>query len=108
MEYGTEICLPCDLPCDDNYTKYVGYSESNSCIQQYYSENTRRIISRKITELLQGVDPHNRPIIVPDKSVKVAAPFSKVNPFAKDKLKSFVSYDFFLLIGINCMYFNYK
>ena len=66
MEYGTEIC---GLPCDDNYVKHVGYSESNGCIQEYYSEGTRRTISNKITELLQGVDPQNRPIIVPDKTI---------------------------------------
>ena len=66
MEYGCEIC---DLPCDDNYIKYVGYSEDNACIRKYYSEETRRVISHKITELLQGVDPQNRPIIVPDNTI---------------------------------------
>ncbi len=66
MEYGSKIC---DLPCDDNYVKHVGYSESNGCIQEYYSDATRQIISRKVTELLQGVDPQNRPIIVPDKTI---------------------------------------
>ena len=34
MEYGSKIC---DLPCNDNYVKHVGYSESNGCIQEYYS-----------------------------------------------------------------------
>ena len=66
MEYGSEIC---GFPCDDNYVKHVGYSEDNPCIKKYYSEDTLRIISRKVTELLQGVDPQNRPIVVPDNTI---------------------------------------
>lgn len=66
MEYATEIC---GSFCDDNYVKHVGYSENNVCIQKYYNQSTVRIISKKITELTLGVDPQNRPIIVPDSTI---------------------------------------
>lgn len=66
MEYGTEIC---GASCDDNYIKYVGYSESNNCIKKYFDISTVRTISTKITELTLGVDPQNRPIIVPDSTI---------------------------------------
>ena len=66
MEYATQIC---DDICDNNYIKYVGYSQAYSGIEKYYSKNTIKKISCKITELLQGVDKYNRPIIVPDKTI---------------------------------------
>lgn len=66
MEYGTEIC---STFCDDNYIKHVGYSESNACIKKYFDKHTVSTISYKITELLQGVDPSGRPIIVPNKTI---------------------------------------
>jgi hypothetical protein len=55
--------------CDNNYMKYVGYQENNECIKEYFSKRTIRIISNKVTELLMGVDPQNRPIIVPDQTI---------------------------------------
>jgi hypothetical protein len=66
MEYGIEIC---ESVRDDNYNRNVGYKEDNDCIRKYFSTNTLRIISAKITQLLQGVDQENRPIIVPDKTI---------------------------------------
>ena len=70
MEYATRIC---DEPCDDNFMRFVGYSQhmygDKSCLQQYFSKNTIETISCKVTELLMGVDPNNRPIIVPDKTI---------------------------------------
>lgn len=65
MEYGTQICID----CDDNFIKHVGYSESNPGIKEYFSMKTVDTIYYKITELLQGVDPNNRPIIVPRKTI---------------------------------------
>lgn len=67
MQYGTEICQ--DAFCDNNYVKHVGYKQNNECIKKYYSIETLKTISHKITELLQGVDPNNRPIIVPNKTI---------------------------------------
>ena len=69
MEYAAEIC---ESIRDDNYIRNVGYKEDNKCITKYFSTSTLRIISAKITELLQGVDPENRAIIVPDKTVAAA------------------------------------
>lgn len=66
MEYGTQIC---DSFCDDNYIKYVGYEENNQCIRKYYDPITVRTISKKVTQLLEGVDPQNRPIIVPNSTI---------------------------------------
>lgn len=54
---------------DDQYIKHVGYSEYNICMQEFYSRRTIDLISKKVTELLIGVDRKNRPIIVPDKSI---------------------------------------
>jgi hypothetical protein len=77
MEYGIKIDnYPGDLNtcfadgiCDNNYVQHVGYSESNPSIRQYFSSKNINTISRKITQLLEGVDPHNRRIIVPNKTI---------------------------------------
>jgi hypothetical protein len=49
--------------------KYVGWKPDNECIRKYFSKNTVRTISNKVTELTRGVNPQNRPIIVPDKNI---------------------------------------
>lgn len=67
MEYGTEIYG--NLPCDDNYIKHVGYTESNDCIKKYFSVETVQTISQKVTQLTMGVNPDNRPIIVPSSTI---------------------------------------
>tara|TARA_B100001094_G_scaffold327120_1_gene384601 strand:+ start:840 stop:1334 length:495 start_codon:yes stop_codon:yes gene_type:complete len=54
---------------DQNYLKYTGWSESNLCVQQYFSKDTVRTISRKVSELTMGVDPENRTIVVPDNRI---------------------------------------
>ena len=64
MEYAQSICG--DSICDDDFIKYVGYTEDNACIRKYYSPETRKIISAKITELLEGVHPEGKKIIVGD------------------------------------------
>lgn len=66
MEYAQEICSE---TCDDNFIKHVGYKEINECIKEYFSQKNVDKMSNKITELLMGVDPQNRPIIVPDKTI---------------------------------------
>jgi hypothetical protein len=74
MEYATIIY---DAPVDDNFVKHVGYSQYvcqedcgvTSSIGTYFSQNTVDTISYKVTQLLAGVDPQNRPIIVPDKTI---------------------------------------
>ena len=66
MEHGVEIC---GSVCDDNYNRYVGWEESNVCIKKYFHASTVQTISHKITQLLQGVDPKGRPIIVPNTTI---------------------------------------
>jgi hypothetical protein len=68
MEFGELIKQP-DLVGSDLNTKFVGFSDYNLCIKQYFSQDTINIISKKLTQLLQGVDPLNRPIIVTDRQI---------------------------------------
>ena len=49
---------------DRNYTKFVGYNESNLCICKFFSKCNMDYLSEQITKSLQGVDPSGRPIIV--------------------------------------------
>jgi hypothetical protein len=66
MEYAINID---DYLCDDNYVKHVGYDQNNTVTKKFFSSDTVEIISHKVTELLQGVDAQNRPIIVPNKTI---------------------------------------
>jgi hypothetical protein len=69
-EYQPLDLLNQDAFCDSSLGKrHVGYKENNACIRKYFQPNTVRLISRKITELTMGVNPQNRPIIVPDKMI---------------------------------------
>jgi len=67
MEYALDI--DGEVPCDLNFVRFTGYTESTPCIREYYSQDTITTISHKITQLLMGVDPDNRPIIVPDRTI---------------------------------------
>jgi hypothetical protein len=82
MEYGEQIVCNdinnvdvqqstnvCKELCDNNYTRYVGWRENNPCIAKYFSPDTVNLISRKITQLLQGIDQKNRPILIPNSSI---------------------------------------
>ena len=53
---------------DDNFLRYVGYSENNECIRSYFSQNTVNLISKKVTELLDGVIM-NKKIVVTDRVI---------------------------------------
>lgn len=73
MEYGTEICSEI---LNDQFIKHVGFTDhmcdeycGPSCMKKMYSKENLDKISCKITELLQGVDKYNRPIIVPYKTI---------------------------------------
>jgi len=55
--------------CDLNYTRYVGWDETTSATKKYFSPETVNKISAKITELLQGVHPQNKRLIVPNESI---------------------------------------
>ena len=45
----------CGEYCNNNYYRFVGWRDSDS-IKKYFSPNTVKMISKKVTELLQGVD----------------------------------------------------
>jgi hypothetical protein len=65
MEYAMQICKE---PCNDQYIKHVGYVETRPMAKYYSKQNIDRI-SAKISQLLQGVDPQNRKIVVPNKTI---------------------------------------
>lgn len=62
MEYATIIC-------DDNFMRHPGYTQSTDCVRQLYDPKNIQNMSKTITQLLAGVDRHNRPIIVPNKTI---------------------------------------
>ena len=61
MEYAT--------PINDMYMKHVAYDQTNDDTNELFSPENIKLISKKVTQLLMGVDPQNRPIIVPDKTI---------------------------------------
>ena len=68
MEHGSKINSG-DLMLDQNYTRYIGWEEVGDSIKDFYSSNTVKTISNKVSELLRGVDHLNRKIVVPDQTV---------------------------------------
>lgn len=73
MEYARGICGEI---CNDQFIKHVGYTDhiccddcGPSCTQKMFSKESIKKISAKISELLMGVDKHNRKIIVPDRTI---------------------------------------
>jgi hypothetical protein len=67
MEYGTEIGYK-----DDNHVRYVGWAESNTDndqMKEMYTKKNIKKLSKKITQLLHGVDDEERPILVPDDTI---------------------------------------
>lgn len=56
-------------PCDYNYIRHPGWREENACIKSFFSSDTVKLISNKITELTRGVDKKNRKIIVPNERI---------------------------------------
>jgi len=68
MEHGTVF----KARCDDNFYRHVGWEQTvsgNACFDEYFSEETIRIISKKISDLLEGVDTYGRRIQVPDSTI---------------------------------------
>jgi len=55
--------------CDYNYMRYVGYTESNTCIQALFSKENIEYISKTVTNLTRDVDCSGRPIVVPNKII---------------------------------------
>lgn len=65
MEYGKEIEK---FQLNNNYNKFVGY-EQNPELNSFFTKSTIDFISRKVTQLLDGVDPQNRHIVVSDDNI---------------------------------------
>jgi len=64
MEYGLDIYNE----FDDNLMKYSGYEQGNF-EKEYFSKSTIKMISEKVSELLEGVDEQKRKIVVPDDTI---------------------------------------
>lgn len=70
MEYASNICGEI---CNNNFVKHVAYTDTQAhgnlcgptCEQIMFSPENIDQMSRKITQLLQGVDEKNRKIVVP-------------------------------------------
>jgi hypothetical protein len=58
-----------DQICDSNYMRYVGWDDTSPAVMKLYSPEIVKLISRKVTELTRGIDPQNRPILVPDNRI---------------------------------------
>jgi hypothetical protein len=53
--------------CNTNRIRHVGYyKQETDAIKQYYSQENIDYLSTKISDLLEGVDPKSRRIIIPD------------------------------------------
>jgi hypothetical protein len=53
------------------HMRHTGYDDAGECgSREFFSSRTVDIISNKITQLLQGVDPQNRIIHVPDNRIQ--------------------------------------
>lgn len=64
MDYASNVT---GTVCDKNFLRYVGYETSgNYALTKLYDPRTIKMISEKISDLLTGVDPHNRRLVVPN------------------------------------------
>lgn len=54
---------------DHNYFRFVGWKESNPCIQKYYCNETVYLIQRKIAELTRGIEK-NKIFLVPCERIR--------------------------------------
>ena len=69
MEYGQQIEPELQkFVLNSNYNKFVGYEQTQD-LNDFFNQNTVQLISKKVSELLQGVHPENKRIVVPDKNI---------------------------------------
>ena len=54
---------------DENKYRYIGLDNNYDFNKMYYSTKTIKLISEKVSELLDGVDHMKRKIIIPDKTI---------------------------------------
>jgi hypothetical protein len=81
MEYAEDIFttdpnILTDNPCNYSYMQHVGYTShvcgdkcGPSCAQKLFAPKNIKKMSRKITQLLQGVNEEGRPIIVTNNQI---------------------------------------
>lgn len=75
MEYGQrlDVCpTPLSHEVDMGYKKYIGWEQTigeNPNFQFLFAPDRMLTYQKKITELLQGVGPEGRPIIVPIETI---------------------------------------
>lgn len=62
MEYAQNIN-------NGDFIRYVGYTESTPGIKNLFSDANLNTISYKITQLLEGIDPEGRSIVVPKSTI---------------------------------------
>ena len=67
MEYGFKFENN-DTQIDQNFSKYIGFQETDY-LKEYYSQKNVKMISKKVSELLEGVDPNNKKIVVTDQNI---------------------------------------
>ena len=67
MEYGFKFENN-DTQIDQNFSKYIGFQETDY-LKEYYSKKNVKMISKKVSELLEGVDPNNKKIVVSDQNI---------------------------------------
>ena len=68
MEYGFKFENNDNIQIDQNFSKYIGWQETDY-IKEYYSQKTVDMISNKISELLEGIDPNNKKIVVSNQNI---------------------------------------
>lgn len=70
MEYAEFIDINPEHVINDSFKRFVGYQQtSDNLSDNFFNINVVNKISKKLTELLRGVDPQNRPIIIPDTTI---------------------------------------
>jgi len=75
-------CELLDSP-DGNFNRYAGYIQ-NPTMKNLFSKKNIEIISRKVTELLQGVDSEGRDIVVPNETISNVMSQIQLNTIPKN------------------------
>lgn len=54
---------------DLNYTRFIGWNQEYQPTDNFFSQETINLISKKVSELTRGIHPKNKIIIVPDEQI---------------------------------------
>lgn len=86
MNEKNRLISPNTMLYNNEYMKHVGFMEDNECIRILFSKENIDAVSRKITQLLQGVHPQNRPILVPNSTIAsvMSNVYTSRNPIVGD------------------------